>query len=130
MDNIALDNLLGVYRRPIRKRLGFVHKNQLEFYGHEDPEQSCEQFRKRYRFHEQSVKALSNMLADEIGPKSLANNAVTTEQRLCCALRFYAMGTYQEEVGDGEGVSQSTMHRIIASVSDVLAAKANDVIQI
>ena len=67
MDNLALNNLLGVFRRPVRKRLGSKHKDQ--FYGHEDPDQSCEQFQKRYRFHEQSVKALSTMLEDDNWPK-------------------------------------------------------------
>ena len=64
-----------------------------------------------------------------IGPKSIANNALSSEQRLYCALRFYATGTYQEGLGDRDGVSQSMMHRIIARVSDILSVKANDIIQ-
>ena len=58
----------------------------------------------------------------------LVQNHQQTEQRLCCALRFFATGTYQAEVGDSEGVSQSTMHRIIARVFSVLSQKANDII--
>ena len=68
-------------------------------------------------------------LEDDIGPIAYTNNALNAEQRLCCALRFYATGTFQSEVGDGEGISQSTIHRIISRVSEVLARKANSLIK-
>ena len=35
------------------------------------------------------------------------NHAFTTEQRICIALKFYATGSFQHEIGDGEGASQS-----------------------
>ena len=41
---------------------------------------------------------------------------LSTEQGLHVALRFYATGTFQAEIGDGEGVSQSSMHRLRWSV--------------
>ena len=88
---------LGILgRQPIRKRLGFVHKDQLTYYGHPDQNESCDQYRRRYRLH--------------------------------VALRFYATGTFQAEIGDGEGVSQSSMHRCIALVSDVLTRHLDDLV--
>ena len=62
-------------------------------------------------------------------PKSGANNAFTTEQRLCIALRYFATGTFQREIGDAEGASQSSIQRIIKKVSKVLASHVNDVVQ-
>ena len=118
-------NLLG--REPIRKRINFVHKDQLAFYGSEDPDYSCAQFRTRYRFQENTVRWLAMKLEDDIGPIAYTNNALNAKQRLCCALRFYSTGTFQSEVG--EGISQSTMHRIISRVSDALARKANSLIK-
>ena len=51
-------------------------------------------------------------------------------KRLCIALRFYAVGSYQEAIGDAEGASQSTMCRVISKVSKVLADHhAKDVIR-
>ena len=63
-----------------------------------------------------TVKVLCGLLGEEFAPKSKANNAFTVEQRLCMALRYYATGTFQRQVGDSEGASQSSMHRIIMKV--------------
>ena len=120
---------LGILgRQPIRKRLCFVHKDQLTYYGHPDQNESCDQYRRRYRFREQTSKELARQLDAEIAPKAETNNALSIKQRLHVALRFYATGTFQAEIGDGEGVSQSSMYRCIALVSDVLARHLDDLV--
>ena len=43
-------------------------------------------------------------------------------------LRFYATGTHQCEVGDGEGASQSSVSRIVCQVTEVLSNHADDLI--
>ena len=121
--------LLEIEKRVVTKRINYEHKDQLEYYGSGDPDKSCEQFRKHYRFKEQTVKKLSKWLEHDIGPKKMINNAVTTEQRLCCALRFFATGTFQTEVGDREGISQSSMHRFIKIVTNALCKYADDLIK-
>ena len=121
--------LLEIEKRVVTKRINYEHKNQLEYYGSGDPDKSCEQFRKWYRFKEETVKKLSKWLEPEIGPKRLTNNAISTEQHMCCALRFYATGTFQTEVGDGEGISQTSMHRIINLVTNALSDHADDIIK-
>ena len=68
------------------------------------------------------------MLGDEIEPLARTNNAFTAYQKMCIALRFYATGTHQIEVGDGEGASQSSVCRIVKQVSKALAGHANDLI--
>lgn len=57
------------------------------------------------------------------------NHAFTIEQRICIALKFYATGSFQHEIGDGEGASQSSLSRIVARVSRVLASHADDIIK-
>ena len=113
----------------VTKQINYVHKDQLEYYGSEDPDRPCEQFRKCYRFREETVTKLSKWLEPEIGPKRLTNNAVKTEQHLCCALRFFATGTFQTEVGDGEGISQSSMHRFIKLETNALSDHADNIIK-
>ena len=76
-----------------------------------------------------STRVLCNLLGDEISPKSMANHAFTTEQRLCIALKYYAMGTFQCEIGDVEGASQASSQRIIKKASKVLASHVSDVVQ-
>ena len=73
MDLVGLGILA---RQPIRKRLGFVHKDQLTYYGH--PDQN-DQYRRRYRFHEQTIKELAKKLGAEIAPKAETNNALSTK---------------------------------------------------
>ena len=67
---------LGILgRQPIRKWIGFVHKDQLTYYGHPDENESCDQYCRRYRFREQTIKELANKLDAEIAPKAETNNA-------------------------------------------------------
>ena len=114
-----------------RRRLGgYVHKEQVSFYSINGEEgRPSDAFRKRYRFREQTVEGLVQMLGDEIAPIANTNNAFTSIQKLCIALRFFATGTHQTEVGDGEGASQSSVCHIVKQVSTVLSNHANDVIK-
>lgn len=115
-------NLLGLVREP-RRRASYVNKAQFDDFSNQE-----EHFRKRYRFKRETVELLCELLRPELEPLTMTNNAFTLEQRVCCALRFFATGTFQMEVGDGEGASQSTMCRIISRVTDSLSQHANDLI--
>ena len=126
MANDYYYDLLGYERHPKRRKADYSHKKQLEFYGLGDSE---EEFRIRYHFQKDTVRVLCELLGDEIGPKSGVNHAFTTEQRLCIALCYFATGTFQRQVGDAEGASQSSTQRIVRKVSKVLASHAPDVIQ-
>ena len=120
------EDLLGMSRHPVRRNADYMHKKQLEFYGHGEND---DQFRIRYRFRKDTVKVLCELLGEEFAPKSNANHAFTVEQRLCIALRYYATGTFQRQIGDSEGGSQSSIHRIVTQVSKVLASHLPDVVQ-
>ena len=125
MDYLGGEDLEGLQRHPQRRKADYVHKDQLNFYGLGDSE---EEFRIRYRFRKDTVKVLCELLGEEFSAKSGANHAFTVHQRLCIALRYYATGTFQCQIGDSEGASQSSTHRIIKKVSKVLASHANDII--
>lgn len=123
MDDATGLNLLGLVRNPVRRGV-YVHRSQFD-----DFENQEEHFRKRYRFRRDTVQVLCELLRDELAPLVRTNNAFTLEQRVCCALRFFATGTFQMEVGNGEGASQSTMCRIISKVSYCLSEHANELIK-
>lgn len=50
------------------------------------------------------------------------SHAITAEQKLYAALRFYGTGTFQMVVGDLTGISRSSVSRIIQEVSEAIAS--------
>ena len=48
---------------------------------------------------------------------------------MCIVLRYFASGTFQRQVGDNEGASQYSMHRIVPKVAEALANHADAVVQ-
>ena len=130
---IAGLGVLGLFRDSKKRKGSYEHKKQLEFYSNVegdvdgvDGNANSEHFRKRYRFRPKTVEALTMLLGKEIEPVAYMNNAFTAEQKLCIALRFYATGTHQIEVGDGEGASQASVSRIVKQVSKVLSDHIDD----
>ena len=124
MDPTGL-NLLGLDREPVHRNDEYHHRDQLKFYGTEENE---EQFRIRYRFKKNTVRLLTEIVSDEIALKAMTNHAFTAEQKMCIALRYFATGTFQRQIGVSEGASQASLHRIIHQVANALASHANTVI--
>ena len=124
MNLLDLD-FYGLDRHPVRRNNDYTHKDQLQFYGSEEKQ---DQFTIRYRFKKETVRVLTELIRDEIEPKARTNYAFTPEQRVCIALRYYATGSFQRVVGDTEGGSQTSCHRIIKIVSKAFANRANSLI--
>ena len=78
---------------------------------------------------EKTVKVLAHLLDEDIGPKCESSTAFSSEQRLCLALSFYAVGSFQWSIGGGKGAGQATMCRVISRVSEVLATHADNIIR-
>ena len=133
---IAGLGVLGLFRDAKKRRGSYEHKNQLEFYSNVEDgtergdvcDANSEHFRKRYRFRPKTVQALTMLLGKAIEPVAKINNAFSAKQKLCIALRFYATGTHQIEVGDGEGASQASVSRIVKQVSEVLSDHMDDLV--
>ena len=133
---IAGLGVLGLFRDPKKRKGSYEHKDQVEFYKNADEEgndgeEACansEHFRKHYRFRPKTVEALCLLLGKELEPSATTNNAFSAMQKLCIALRFFATGTHQIEIGDGEGASQASVSRIVKQVSQVLSEHMNDLV--
>ena len=122
--------IVPIFRTVNKRKGGYEHKDQIEFYLYKDGHsEASPQFRKCYRYIEKSIESLVALFGKELLPKAGTNNAFTATQRLCIALRFYATGTHQSEVGDGEGASQASVSRIIRHVTKALTQHADDLIK-
>ena len=120
-------DILPLFRHPKRRKGSYDHKDQVDFYSVKRDEcQSSESeeemqadvcgpsehFCKRFRFQPKTVEALCLLLGGSLKPLASTNNAFTPMQKLCIALRFYATGTHQLEVGDGEGHHKHQCQRL------------------
>ena len=111
------------------QKIKYVHRDQLACYGAEEENESSHHFRSRYRFKEASVKALSELFRDEIGPKAKTNNAFTAEQRMCMTLRFLGSGSFQKVLGDSEGACQASVHNHIIKVVRSMSRHADQFVR-
>ena len=111
------------------QRIKYVHKDQLAFYGAEEENESSQHFRSCYRFKERTVKTLSELFRDEIGPKSKSNNAFSAEQRMCMTLRFLGSGSFQKVLGDSEGACQASVHNHIIKVVRAMSWHADQFVK-
>ncbi|KAM0729426.1 putative nuclease HARBI1 [Formica fusca] len=79
------------------------------------------EFRQRYRLSKECVRFVISLVEDRLSSISIRRNILTPALQVLIALRYYAKGCYQVELGDLHGVSHPTVSKIIASVSRVLA---------
>jgi nuclease HARBI1 len=87
---------------------------------------SDDAFYKRYRFSKPVFTMLCNSLREELQHATHRNEALSVENQLACALRYYATGSFQQVVGDTLHVSVSTVNRVITRVSTALTNKLNE----
>ena len=141
--NLTELGLIPLFRHPKRRKGSYEHKDQIVFYsnvergdesdvsGEEDMDETSktsEHFHRRYRFQPKTVEALCLLIGNKLKAKANTNNAFTPMQKLCITLRFFATGTHQMEVGDGEGASQASVSRIVRQVCSVLAEEADQLV--
>ncbi|XP_067208429.1 putative nuclease HARBI1 [Linepithema humile] len=101
----------------IRNRDPRVFRNKMDaFKIYNDRE-----FRQRYRLTKECARYVISLVEERLSPLSGRRNVVTPTLQILIALRYYAKGCYQIELGDLHGVSQPTVSKIVASVSRVLA---------
>nr|XP_040025222.1 putative nuclease HARBI1 [Gasterosteus aculeatus aculeatus] len=70
----------------------------------------------RYRFSLQSIRYIHNLIHPYIRNISHRGRALTSEQMLCVALRFFANGSFLYNIGDAEHISKATVCRIVRKV--------------
>ncbi|XP_046551325.1 putative nuclease HARBI1 [Haliotis rubra] len=90
----------------------------LNILGYSDSE-----LRRRYRFGRRSIEYLVDTLRDDLKRPTNRGHALTVEQQVLIALRFYASGSFLQVVGDTLGVDKSCVSRVVRNVTDALVAR-------
>ncbi|KAK0138828.1 Disintegrin and metalloproteinase domain-containing protein 9 [Merluccius polli] len=82
----------------------------------------------RYRFTSQSIIYIHNLIRPYICNITNRSHALTSQQILCVALRFFANGSFLYNVGDAEHLSKATyiyMNRNATAVREEMVQLAN-----
>ena len=88
-----------------------------------------EELRARYRFRRESIRYITNLLAEDLRRKTLRNHPLSVLQEVLIALRFYASGSFLRVVGDTVGVDKSTVSRVVTTVSLAFVTKQQQFIK-
>ncbi|XP_029952255.1 putative nuclease HARBI1 [Salarias fasciatus] len=70
----------------------------------------------RYRFTSESINYIHNLIRPHIRNITKRSHALTSQQILCVALRFFANGSFLCNIGDAERLSKSTACRAVRKV--------------
>ncbi|KAK0138526.1 putative nuclease HARBI1 [Merluccius polli] len=63
----------------------------------------------RYRFGRDDIAFICNILRPRLELATLRSHALTVEEQVLIALRFYASGSFYEVIGDGLAVRKSAV---------------------
>ncbi|XP_049429901.1 putative nuclease HARBI1 [Epinephelus fuscoguttatus] len=70
----------------------------------------------RYRFSADGIRYLCRLLGPRIQHHTARSHALSVEQMVCVALRFFASGGFLYSVGDAENLAKATICRVVRSV--------------
>ncbi|XP_067224491.1 putative nuclease HARBI1 [Chanodichthys erythropterus] len=79
----------------------------------------------RYRFSADGIRYLCRLLGPRIKHRTARSHALSVEQMVCVALRFFASGAFLYSVGDAEQLNKATICRKIRSVCLAIKALAD-----
>uniref|UniRef100_A0A3B1JAG5 Putative nuclease HARBI1 n=1 Tax=Astyanax mexicanus TaxID=7994 RepID=A0A3B1JAG5_ASTMX len=79
----------------------------------------------RFRFGREDILFISNLPRSHLESATLRSQALTVEEQVLIALRFYASGAFYQVIGDGMCVTKSTVCTVIHRVSSALSRLLN-----
>ena len=89
-----------------------------------------EKFFKLYRYDKATFQGICDMIKDDLHhPKTAKRISIPESYQLAIALRYYATGEFQIDVGEGLHVSQTTVNRCITAVSKALDKRFDDYVR-
>jgi len=86
-------------------------------------ELSNEEMVSRYRFTNEGVEALEDVLMEDLERETKKNKALTVRTMILITLRFLATGSIFNSVGDSVGYHRCTVSRVVAQVRDALCTR-------
>ena len=111
-------------RRSLRRQRVFVDRlNPLELLRSEAD------VRERYRFYRPTIYFILGLVIDFIQRPTYRSEALPPLTILCCALRYFATGSFYTVLGDCIVVSKASVCRSVKAVTYALCQKANEFIK-
>ncbi|CAG2249443.1 HARBI1 [Mytilus edulis] len=86
------------------------------------------EMRERYRFGRETFDFLVDLLGKDLQRGTMKKTALTVEEQLSIALRFYASGAFLQVIGDTLGYDKSTVSRAVDDVTNAILARKKDFI--
>ena len=87
-----------------------------------------EELRSSYRFGQESIKFLVEILKDDLQRETRRNHALSPTLQVLVALHFFATGSFLQIIGDTVGLPKSTVSRIVTDVLKALVNKQEEFI--
>lgn len=108
--------MAGVFLPNVRKQRQYRHTPHVQ---HLDDGEMHE----RYRFTNDGVAFLEDILKDDIKRDTHRNRALSVRQMVLITLRFLATGAFFNVVGDSMGYHKSTVSRVVTHVTDIICKR-------
>uniref|UniRef100_A0A8C2MVR7 Putative nuclease HARBI1 n=1 Tax=Cricetulus griseus TaxID=10029 RepID=A0A8C2MVR7_CRIGR len=81
-----------------------------------------------YGFPRQFIYYLVELLGASLSRPTQRSRAISPETQILAALGFYTSGSFQTRMGDAIGISQASMSRCVAHVTEALVERASQFI--
>lgn len=82
-----------------------------------------------YGFPRQFIYHLVELLGASLSRPTQRSRAISPETQILAALGFYTSGSFQTRMGDAIGISQASMSRCVANVTEALVERASQFIR-
>ncbi|KAL4696662.1 hypothetical protein H8959_002360 [Pygathrix nigripes] len=82
-----------------------------------------------YGFPRQFIYYLVELLGANLSRPTQRSRAISPETQILAALGFYTSGSFQTRMGDAIGISQASMSRCVANVTEALVERASHFIR-
>ncbi|XP_052816442.1 putative nuclease HARBI1 [Mya arenaria] len=105
--------MAGIFLPNVRKQRQYGHTPHVQ---HLDDGEMHE----RYRFTNDGVAFLEDILYDDIKRETHRNRALNVRQMVLITLRFLATGAFFNVVGDSMGYHKSTVSRVVTRVTEII----------
>ena len=90
---------------------------------------SDNELRERLRFGHEGIWYISDLLRLKLERVNRRGHALTVEQQVLTALRFFASSSFLQCIGDSMGVDKSIVSRVVTAVTDELVDIRQDFIK-
>ena len=90
---------------------------------------SDQQLIETYRFDKAAIQYIVNLISEQITSNTSRAKALTSEQKVLIALKFYATGNSFRQIAETIGVTKSSVSRSIRQVSAALCSHSKEFIK-